>query len=84
LTARAGKLSATTRERLREMAERRLSAEEVRDASLIPISEQEREEVLSLVRWSCRRYPRPLGRLAYVRKAYLRWSHPRSQVEGSG
>jgi hypothetical protein len=74
VTERRVRLSATTRDRLLEMAERRLSADEVRDATLIPISDREREEVLSLVRWFCRRYPTPLDRLAYVRRAYLRWS----------
>ncbi len=38
-----------------------------------PFSVAEREDVLSLVRWFRRRYPTPLERLAYVRRAYARW-----------
>lgn len=38
-----------------------------------PIGVEEREEVLSLVRWFTRRYPTPAARLAYVRQAYARW-----------
>ncbi len=39
-----------------------------------PISDTEREEVLSLVRWFTNRYPSPEARLAYVRRAYGRWA----------
>ena len=38
-----------------------------------PISADEREEVLSLVRWFTRRYPSPEARLSYVTRAYERW-----------
>ena len=39
----------------------------------IPITDDERESVLALVRWFRRRYPTPAERLAYVRRAYARW-----------
>jgi hypothetical protein len=38
-----------------------------------PIGEEEREEVLALVRWFTRRYD-AAGRLAYVRRAHARWT----------
>ena len=40
-----------------------------------PIGDTERDEVLSLVRWFTHRYKSPEARLAYVRRAYLRWRH---------
>jgi site-specific recombinase len=64
--------------RLRAYAERRLTANEVRALLSVPISEEERENVLSLVRWFRRRYPTPAERLAYVRRAYARWQRNRS------
>jgi len=54
-------------------AERRLSPLEAREYLETPISDSERAEVLALVRWFRRRYPTPLDRLAYVRRAYARW-----------
>ena len=54
-------------------AERRLSPLEAREYLERPISDSERDEVLALVRWFRRRYPTPLDRLAYVRRAYARW-----------
>ena len=54
-------------------AERRLSPLEAREYLETPISDSERDEVLALVRWFRRRYPTPLDRLAYVRRAYARW-----------
>jgi hypothetical protein len=54
-------------------AERRLSPLEAREYLETPISDSERDEVLALVRWFRRRYPTPLERLAYVRRAYARW-----------
>jgi hypothetical protein len=53
---------------------RRLTKEEYLELSSIPISAEEREEILALVRWFRRRYPTPIERLAYVRKAYDRWT----------
>ena len=60
--------------RVRAYAERRLTAEEVRAQLAVPIGEQEREEAVALIRWFRRRYPDPLSRLAFVRRAWARWS----------
>ena len=56
--------------RLRAESERTLSVEEAHAYLTSPIGDREREEVLSLVRWFRRRYPNPVNRLAYVRRAY--------------
>ena len=61
--------SPETLARLRDYAER----EEVEAVLRIPIGEEERAEVVALVTWFRRRYPTPLERLAYVRRAYRRW-----------
>ncbi len=66
--------SRETRERLTAMTERRLSADEVREALATPLSEAEHAENASLIRWFRRRYPTPGERLAYARRAYRRWS----------
>jgi len=58
---------------VRSFAERRLSPLEAREYLDTPISDSERDAVLALVRWFRRRYPTPLDRLAYVRRAYARW-----------
>ena len=50
-----------------------LNGDEARDYLAQPVSEGEREQVLDLVGWFVRRYPTPLARLAYVRRAYARW-----------
>lgn len=50
-----------------------LTEEEARRYLDHPVSDAERDEVLALVRWFCRRYPTPAERLAYVRRAYGRW-----------
>ncbi len=60
--------------KLAALAERRLTAEEVREALATPLSDAEREESLSLIRWFRRRYPTPGERLAYARRAYRRWT----------
>ena len=52
---------------------RRVSAEEFRHELERAIGAEEREEVISLVRWFRRRYPSAEARLAYVRRAYGRW-----------
>ena len=66
--------SLETRKRLIAVAERRLTPHEVREALAIPLTDSEREESLSLIRWFRRRYPTAGERLAYVRRAYRRWS----------
>ena len=48
---RVGAPSSETRRRLQRLSERRLSAEEMREALAVPLSETEREESLSLIRW---------------------------------
>ena len=60
--------------RLREEYERPLTPEEYRAQSEIPLSEQEIEETLELVRWFRTRYPTGAERSAYVREAIRRWS----------
>jgi hypothetical protein len=67
-----------TAEHVRELIERRVSAEELRLALQHPISDDERSEILALVRWFMRRYPTGAERLAYVRQAYARWK--RNQI----
>jgi hypothetical protein len=54
--------------------DRRVSAQEIRDALERPLTPDEREEGLALVRWFTRRYPTGADRLAYVRRAYQRWT----------
>lgn len=61
-------------EEIRRIAERRLSAEEFQARLAVPIDAEERERVLALVDWFCRRYPTGEERLAYVRRAYRRWA----------
>lgn len=52
---------------------RRLGPDEVREYLDAPVTDAERDEVLALVHWFRRRYPTPLERLAYARRAYARW-----------
>ena len=60
--------------RLREEYERPLTPDEYRTQSAVPLSAEEIEEDLELVRWFRRRYPTPAERSAYVRAAMARWS----------
>ena len=64
--------------RILEQSERTLSAEEARAYLAAPISDDEREEILSLIRWFRRRYSTPGSRLAYLRRAYARWRRSRN------
>ena len=57
-----------------KVIDRRVSAEEATAYLATPITDAERDEVLSLVRWFTRRYPTGAERLAYVRRAYRRWA----------
>ncbi len=59
---------------IRELAERRLSPEEVEARLRVPLGDDERRDILSLIDWFCRRYPTPAERLAYARRAYRRWT----------
>ena len=52
---------------------RRLTPEEFQAYVDAPVSEDEREEALRLIRWFVRRYPTPAERLAYARRARSRW-----------
>lgn len=54
--------------------DRQVSPEEAAAYLATPISDAERDEVLSLVRWFTRRYPTGAERLVYVRRAYRRWA----------
>jgi hypothetical protein len=53
--------------------ERTLTQAEARAYLDAPVSEAERAGILELSAWFVRRYPAPLDRLAYVRRAYARW-----------
>ena len=59
--------------RLRAFADRRLTPDEVCEWLSAPMSDEEREDSLALIRWFRRRYPEAIDRLAYVRRAYARW-----------
>jgi hypothetical protein len=62
-----------------EEADRQVTAAEAAAYLSAPISEAERDEAVALIRWFRRRYPTGADRLAYVRRAYRRWtvSRPR-------
>ena len=60
--------------RVRELAERRLSAEEFDAYVNAPMSESERHEILSSIAWFMKRYPTPGERLAAARRAYQCWA----------
>jgi hypothetical protein len=62
------------RRELRAIADRTLTEEEVRAYLAAPLSMEQKRETLALVDWFCRRYPTGADRLAYVRRAYRRWS----------
>lgn len=75
-------MSSDVRSRTRraiEEAERQVTAADAAAYLAAPISEVEREEAVALIRWFRRRYPSGADRLAYVRRAYRRWtlSRPR-------
>jgi len=63
-----------TRARLRALAEQPLSLDEWNARLAVPITDEEHENTMELVRWFRRRYPTPDERLAYVRRAYKRWA----------
>ena len=66
--------SAAALRRVRELAERRLSAEEFDAYVHAPISDSERDEILSSIAWFMKRYPTPAERLAAARRAYQQWA----------
>ncbi|MEK6607325.1 MAG: hypothetical protein AABZ30_06645 [Myxococcota bacterium] len=59
---------------VRELANRRLSAEDFDAYVSAPMGKAERDEILSLVAWFTRRYATPAERLAWARRAYARWT----------
>jgi hypothetical protein len=65
--------------RIRAIADPTMTAEEVRAALAVPLGLEEEQDARALIRWFRRRYPTPAERLAYVRRAYRRWTlaHPR-------
>ena len=63
-------------------AERQLPPAEVNAYLDTPISDAEREDLLALNRWFTARYPSGAERLAYVRRAYLRWTDAPSPPGG--
>jgi len=67
-------MSAAGGRSLQELVDRRVTAEELEASLRTPLTDDEREEILSLVRWFRRRYPTGAERLAYVRRAYARWA----------
>ncbi len=75
--------SRETLRQLRALAERTLSAEEVRQALAQPLGAEEEEESRALIRWFRRRYPTPAARLAYARRAYRRWQAAAPEGVGS-
>ena len=62
-------LSDEAKAQIDALSERRLSAAEVRAYLATPMSEDERAEIVDLVRWFQQRYPTGAERLAYVRRA---------------
>ncbi len=65
--------------RATEASERQVTGSEASAYLSVPISEIEREEAVALIRWFRRRYPTGADRLAYVRRAYQRWTMARNQ-----
>jgi hypothetical protein len=59
--------------RARAFAERTLTPEEARAWLDAPMSDAERAEIRALHEWFIRRYPTPAERLAYARRASIRW-----------
>jgi hypothetical protein len=68
--------------RVSQDVDRRLSPAEAQAYLDAPITDAEREGVRELVRWFCRRYPTPIDRLAYVRRAYARWRRTQGMAVG--
>jgi hypothetical protein len=59
--------------RVRALAERRLTPEEIAEYEGHAPSPEERAEARALIAWFRRRYPTARQRLAYARQAYARW-----------
>lgn len=74
MTRRLDPPDSRTVAKLREMSERRLTAEEFEAYLRAPMSDAEREEILAQIEWFMRRYPTPAERLASARQAYAQWA----------
>ena len=61
-------------DRVREIAERRLTAAEFDAYVHAPMGDAERQEILASVAWFKKRYPTPAERLAAARNAVRQWS----------
>lgn len=66
--------SAESLDRVRALTERRLTAEELKAGLAAPMADQERQQIISLIRWFRRRYPTPGERLASARRAHAQWA----------
>ena len=73
-------ISPEARAKLAALADRRLSDDEWRAQMAIPLSADEIENTLALVRWFRGRYPDVASRLAYARRAYKRWRRATTPV----
>ena len=80
MSALTGTLSSELLEEVGRQAQRQLSANEFAAYVQAPMGAEEREEILSMIRWFTRRYPTAAQRLAYARRAYRRaaWRMPGS------
>jgi hypothetical protein len=61
-------------DRVRAIAERQLSCEELNAYVNAPMTEAERQEILASIAWFTERYPTPGERLAAARRAYKQWA----------
>jgi hypothetical protein len=59
--------------RARKLANRTLSRKQIEKALQLPISAQEYADKQELITWFNTRYPTTIERLAYIRRAHLRW-----------
>lgn len=59
---------------LHRLAERRLSSDDLDAYVDAPMSDAERDEIISLFEWYTRRFPTPLARLRDARRAWHRWT----------
>jgi hypothetical protein len=61
-------------QRVRELANRKLTLEEWNAYVNQPPTADEQREIDELLAWFARRYPTPAERLRYARRAYERWA----------
>lgn len=59
-------------ERVRALANRQLSAQELDEYVNAPMDAEERERTLELIHWYSRRYPTAIERLRHARRAWKR------------